>query len=328
MKKWITFLMTFLVGITTSYANADMGNVCFEAGYRHDNEDWKTGSGNSAPSMKRKTKFEDIDIFQIGVRADGDIGYNLYLRGGAYWGWVLDGKFKEEAETYGRTSSICNNVQNRFISKTHNHNIVDERHVYGTDLAIGYPFYLCDCTMMAAPVVGYAYDHQNFWVEDEGLTLDSCNIPVVNTDGCCCRRKYHFSWYGPFVGADFRYRPYNECWNLYAGFEYHFATFHGKKHNFNDLDVNDSNHRRFHNAHGWVVTFGADYDVSESWTVGVNVKIRDFYAKKHGHRSHQSSSSSDSTSYSTSYETTFDSSGHRRNEWDSYAVNLTFGRQF
>jgi Protochlamydia outer membrane protein len=327
MKKLITFLMTFLVGVTT-YANADMGNVCFEAGYRHDNEDWKTDAGHSSSSLSRKTKFKDIDIFQIGVRADADIGYNLYLRGGAYWGWVLDGKFEEHANAYDESGLACDsNVQNRFSIKTHNNNIIDERHVYGADAAIGYPIYFCDCTMMAAPVVGYAYDHQNFWVEDEGLTLNNCGFPTVNTDGCCCKRKYHFSWYGPFVGADFRYRPYNECWNLYAGFEYHFATFHGKKHNFNDFDFNDSNHRRSHNAHGWVVNFGADYDFCETWTVGVNVKIRDFYARKHGHHSDESSSS-DSANYGSSYGTSFDSSGRRKNEWDSYAVNLTFGRQF
>ena len=40
MRKWITLLMTCLVG-WVSYANANTGQVNLEAGYRHDNINWK-----------------------------------------------------------------------------------------------------------------------------------------------------------------------------------------------------------------------------------------------------------------------------------------------
>ena len=40
------------------------------------------------------TKFKDLDIFQIGVQGRTTLGCNFYVRGNAYWGWILDGNFE------------------------------------------------------------------------------------------------------------------------------------------------------------------------------------------------------------------------------------------
>jgi len=313
--------MTFLVGAST-YVSADMSGLCFEAGYRRDNEEWKNRTNDYGPSITNKITFEDIDIFQIGVKGATTLGCNLYARAGAYWGWVLDGDFKEKAKVYGESATVGDfSVANGFVFSADSNSVVDERHVYGIDAAIGYPFYFCDCTLEAAPIVGYSYDQQDLWIETEGLGIDSNGLPGSGI-GCCCNRKYLFSWYGPFVGADFKWRPCNECWSLYAGFEYHFASFHGRRHH-SDFDDFDHNRRHFHNAHGWVVNLGAEYDLCECWTVGFCVKIRDYYARKH-HRRHSYSSSEESgRGFAVG-----SGRGRRTNEWDSYAINLTIGRQF
>ena len=39
-------------------------------------------------------RFKDLDIFQIGIHGRTTLGYNFYVRGNAYWGWILDGDYK------------------------------------------------------------------------------------------------------------------------------------------------------------------------------------------------------------------------------------------
>ena len=79
MRKWITFLMTLLVGSGVSYANAGMGQVEFEAGYRHDNISWRHRVPSCDPFIKESTRFHDLDIFQIGLSGRTTLGCNLYL---------------------------------------------------------------------------------------------------------------------------------------------------------------------------------------------------------------------------------------------------------
>ena len=97
MRKWITLLMTLLVGCR-SYANANLGQVSFEAGYRRDNIGWRQRFPSDDPVFSSSTRFQDLDIFQIGVRARTTLGYNLYLRANAYWGWILDGDYKRSLD--------------------------------------------------------------------------------------------------------------------------------------------------------------------------------------------------------------------------------------
>lgn len=316
MQKWITFLMTLCVG-SASYVNATNGEVNFLAGYRQDNVRWETKTPSHDPRVKLNDRFKEIDIFQIGVNARSTLGCNFYARAEATWGWVLNGDFKQTGTVFAHGRDLFSGSSSdsfNFCRENKHRRTFDDQYVYDANIAIGYPFYFCDCTSVVAPVIGYAVDVQEFDVWGGGLRLNQsdCNDHFSSTSGCC-KNTYFSRWYGPFVGVDFNYRPNHDCWNLYAAFEYHWGTFKAKGHNDND-DFRD----RHADMSGWVVDLGADYDMCNCWTVGVYLKFTDFSADKH-HRNWGGSSDDSSSGRGRSK---FDA------HWNSYAVNVTVGRQF
>ncbi len=325
MRKWITFLMTLLVGSTVSYSDANAGQVSLEAGYRHDNISWRQRFPSNDPLFRGEQKFKNLDIFQIGVNGRTTLGCNLYVRGDAYWGWILDGCFRDKEtvrtfdEDYYYSYSDdcgCGGQDGRLF---YSRSLVDDKYVYGINGAIGYPFFFCDCSAVLAPVIGYSFDEQNVRVNDRGFNF--CN----NEDGCC-HQPFVSRWYGPFVGVDLNYRPNNECWSLFAEIEYHWGQFTGRSRGNNDAFGRD--HLRAKNARSWVCSIGADYDICDCWTVGFSLKFQDWTASKH----HRGTLNSDILEL-TNVDTYANSGGccdrsASSYKWHSYAINLTVGHHF
>lgn len=322
MRKWITLLMTLLVGCT-SYANANTGQVTFEAGYRRDNISWRHKFPSNDPLVSSGTRFKDLDIFQIGIQGRSTLGCNFYVRGNAYWGWILDGDFERNVSTYFSPDYSFDNDNLKFGFTDDSKTVIDDKYVYGVSGAIGYPFYFCDCSVILAPVLGYAYDEQNIRIDDQGFNFglsENFIFPLDEVGGRgCCRQTFISRWYGPFVGLDFNYHPWNECWNVWADVEYHWGHFRGKRSNGDGFDFFDHHNRSSRHATGWLFYAGADYDLCNQWTVGLSVKFQDWNASRH---------SRNNDSYSE-FEGSFDNDRQRTNhKWRSWAVNLTFGRDF
>jgi len=316
MRKWITLLMMSLViGSCASYANANTGEVTLEAGYRRDNIRWRERTPTRNPTETTSLKFKDLDIFQLGLQGRTTLGYNFYLRANAYWGWILDGDFENDVKKF--TNNGYDNYESNgrvgqtFSSRT----VVDDRFVYGAGAAIGYPFFFCDCTTIVAPVIGYAFDEQSVRLDNEGIDFGSEGYycESIGNNNQCCRQTFNSRWYGPFVGVDFNYRPYNECWNFFVDLEYHWGSFRGRR---SGEDENGRNVRS-HEARGWVVGAGAEYDVYNCWVVGVDVKIQDWSANRH-HRRRGGNGYNESGSPRS----------RNNDKWHSYAINLTVGREF
>jgi len=324
MRKWITLLMTLLVGCV-SYANANTGQVCFEAGYRRDTIDWRTRFPSDDPFLKSSRRFKDLDIFQIGVHGRSTLSNNFYVRGCAYWGWILDGDFKRSSEVDFDVSDFSDDNL-RFGVTDHNRSTIDDQYVFGINGAIGYPFYFCDCTMILAPVIGYGFDEQNVRVDDSGFNFDFADSynDDFNGEGCC-RRTFISRWYGPFVGVDFDWRPWNSCFNLWAEVEFHWGNFRGKtSHHFNDDGFFgfDNRNRHSNEAKAWVFAGGIDYDLCNCWTVGLSFKVQDWSANRH----HRFCDRELDLSYD--FGQMCDHRFRDNNKWRSYAINLTFGRDF
>lgn len=326
MRKWITLLMTLLVGCG-SYANANMGQVSFEAGYRHDSIDWRTRFPSDDPFLKTSTRFKDLDIFQIGVHGRSTVGNNFYVRGSAYWGWIIDGDFRRNAQldfSPGNFISGPSDLTLGFSDRLRS--TVDDHYVFGVGGAIGYPFYLCDCTLILAPVIGYSFDEQNVRVDDRNFDFggfDSYASSSSNHNSC--RHTFISRWYGPFVGVDFDWRPYASCFNVWAELEFHWGSFRGKTSNINDDDsgVFAFYHRNRHSneARAWVFAAGIEYDLCSNWTVGLSAKFQDWSANRH----HRTCINND---FSYEFGSFCDHRYRDNNKWRSYAINLTFGRDF
>ena len=330
MRKWITLLMTLLVGCG-SYANANMGQVSFEAGYRRDTIDWRTRFPSDDPVFQSTTKFKDLDIFQIGVQGRATLGCNFYARASAYWGWIVDGDFRHSGKVNlqpcsGASGFDDNNLKFGFSDSFQS--TIDEQYVFGVNGAIGYPFFFCDCTLVLAPVIGYSIDEQNVQINNRDLNLgegfgSSYGSGEINADGCC-NDSFISRWYGPFVGVDFDWRPYNSCFNLWAQLEYHWGSFRGKtshlSSNYSILDL-DNHNRHSNEAAAWVFAAGFEYDLCNNWTMGLSVKFQDWSADRH----HKTCLDSE---LEYDFGSLCDHRYRQNNSWRSYAVNLTFGRDF
>jgi len=332
MRNWMTLLMTLLVGCG-SYANANMGQVSFEAGYRRDTIDWRTRYPSDDPIFESTTKFKDLDIFQIGVHGRTTLGSNFYARGSAYWGWILDGDFRHSGnvnlDPFSSSSDGFGGGDVRFGFSDSFRSTIDDQYVFGVGAAIGYPFFFCDCTLVLAPVIGYSVDQQNIEVDNRNLdfggALDSYSDDTAEADLGCCKNTFISRWYGPFVGVDFDWRPYNSCFNVWAELEYHWGRFRGKTSNLSDddtLDNFDNNNRHSNDATAWVFAAGFDYDLCNCWTIGVSVKYQDWSGDRH----HKTCIDNDELSYEMA--SMCDHRFRQNNKWRSYAINLTFGRDF
>lgn len=326
MRKWITLLMTCLVAGSVSYANANVGQVDFEAGYRRDNISWKLRFPSHNPLLSTSHKFKDLDIFQIGLNGRTTLGCNFYLRANAYWGWILDGEFEKHVGT-----SISDDYYSGFGFgfRDRARTTIDDQYVYGVGAAIGYPFYFCDCSTIIAPVIGYALDQQNIKLDNAEFSnsfrrFDYCDYYSESDDGCCAQ-SFHNKWYGPFVGVDFNYQPCNACWNVYADLEYHWGNFTGHRSGHDFFDHFDRKHRSSHDATGWVFAGGADYALCDCWTLGFSVKFQDWSASRH-HRSGNYSDESGWFGYDS--DRCCNDRKKTNHKWHSYAINLTVGHDF
>jgi len=316
--------MTLLAGSSMSYANADFAEVNFEAGYRRDSLSWTLQAPACDPVFKFTSKYEDIDIFQIGVNARTNLGCNFYGRASFNWGWILDGDFKDKIRVFN-SFFVAPGFEEDFEFTLERNDVLDGRFVVDLDIALGYPFYFCDCTMWLAPVIGYAFNEQNICVEEDQrfdffFDGDDFLVPFF-VDGECCCDKFISRWYGPFIGLDFDYRPCGECWNLFAQLEYHFARHKTKRHHFTDFEGFREFDSTSRHAHGWVFKAGANYDLCNCWTLGFSVKVQDWSATRR-HRQCQ-----DNFSFTDIFDTSSDRvKAHA--SWHSFAVNLTVGHCF
>lgn len=320
MRKWMTLLMTCLVAGSASYANANLGTVDIEAGYRRDNITWKMDFPSKDPLVSSHHRFKDLDIFQLGVSGRTTLGCNLYVRGNAYWGWILDGDYKRKIATF---QSDDYNSGVHFGFSDHKRTVIDDKYVYGISGAIGYPFYFCDCTAIVAPVIGYAFDEQSVQFDHTGFDFGDC---YESGEDHCCRHTFNNRWYGGFVGVDFNYRPYGDCYNFFADLEYHWGNFTGRRSGGDGFDFFDRGRRSSRRATGWVFEAGAEYDMCNCWTIGASVKFQDWEAVRH-HRI--CGDESDNGVFGNYGGEGYCSDRQRTTEkWHSWAVNLTLGRDF
>jgi hypothetical protein len=323
MRKWITFLMTFLVGSCASYVSANNSSLAFEAGYRHDTISWTAEAPADNPFISTTSKFKDINIFQIGVRGRSNLGCNFFVRGSAHWGWIIDGDHEESTEIFFSDLFPFDNIDTiTFEEETDN--VLDGRFTVDLDIAVGYPFYFCDCTMTLAPVIGYSFNEQNLCVEENERIIfvedpiTGAVFPVLDDD-CCCN-KLISRWWGPFIGLDFEYLPADSCWNFYASLEYHFARFKGKRHAASGFDAFDDFDRTARHGHGWVLSIGAEYDFCNCWTAGIDLDWKDFRAHKHHHH--------DETSFSDFFDESLEDLFETKHDWRSFAISVFVGKHF
>jgi hypothetical protein len=284
MRNWLTLLATLFVGSTLSLTGMEARSYFeFDAAYRHDSASWKFLVPSPDPILEDKLHFKDINIFQIGVQGKTMFDCsccNVYVRASADYGWILDGDVDESFTAFGTETT-----EEVFATTSlSTQNILDGKYVADLSIGIGFPCYMCDCSVMLAPVVGYSYATQHYQDDIHERASFASNttpggIPTISVIDDCCRDNYVNSWYGPFLGIDIGYTP-DACLSFYGQFEYHFAHFTGKRDTNIGVDSIDDYHSSTKKAHGAFVKLGVNYMFCDCWYAGLNASYMDLRAHK------------------------------------------------
>lgn len=322
IKKFL-LLGTVLISAAFSKAAAtdsSISDITISAGWRYDDfsshihQNIPIGSNESLIGGW-KLKLTGINIWQIGGQfhlpmpgffydsCDYDLAWmeNLYMRGNAYGGWLGCGKYHETKE-YGSG-----------VPSTQYHANIHKGSSFDGTIGLGFLYPVCD-EWSIGPIAGYSYDRLHINTKN----LESSAI-VPGTDYSV---KFISTWKGPWLGFDFTY--YFCEWNVTvdAGYEYHWASWNGKK-QLSNPDVGNctefSDNRHSSNAHGNVAYLDARYTWCECWDFILGFKYQGFDVES-GHMKPENQAASGCLNT--------EKLKIKMTKWNSYAVNFDIGYRF
>lgn len=274
--KWLKRGLALLVlqlGLSAQTLSADYGCCCdsewdaeldLSVGYRRDEFSTKIKTLDhccDTSLFHDKIKVKDLDIYEIGLK--GRVGYcDWFVRGFAYWGWIHDGRYKDNAIAFldGTESCIDADV---------------DGHTEDYSIGLGYLFGFCD-NFYVGPVVGWSYNRLKPRIDH--ADFDHSNVSCSVFDGL----EYTAKWHGPWLGIDFIYEYCDFIFDF--GYEYHWAHWDGRW----SLDGSDitnlafSDRQKAKHAHGNLLYADFRWGFCEGWVVGLGFMFKDFRNKK-GH---------------------------------------------
>lgn len=296
MKAIVTKLTKFLATsalVVTAYADADTTSLTFGLGYRQDSVNWKIETPDAVvPEGKSKLNLRDLDIIFIGAKLRAIYGCEcpLYFRTSFDYGWVLDGRIRENDKFFaGLTSTTFDGggVTNTadYIGVTLHNDVSRRSHVWDFDIAIGMPLDMCICDgVTLIPTVGFNYDRNFYRTHDsqtlvDGLTGDQLEELGIDPTGLGTSSTYRTSWWGPWLGLDFVYCN-GDCWNLYGEFAFHFQRVRRERNSNTGFGYFDS-YERTKSGYGISLKLGTNYVFCENWYLDASVGWLDYWSSWH-----------------------------------------------
>lgn len=302
------FLLSFLFVSASLSAFIDEWSVQGGISYRRDQLDWNISGPNGHPNILSELEWKGLDIWQFEGQTDILICQHFYGWAQADYGWIVGGE-NRDSDYWGpnRTEEFC-----RSISRA------DRGHVYDGSMAIGYQFYQDDQSWILTPLIGYSGHAQHLTIINGEVVLQASHSDWIGSI-YGLNSSYKAYWYGPWVGIRMGYAPYNECWTVEAGYEYHKVCYGGHGHWNLRVDMPDGFGHHTNDAHGHVWTLMGRYALTEYW----------FLAAKVAYQTWDASNGIDGSHIVTS------NGGHyfvttRLNHvnWNSYLFGLQIGTSF
>lgn len=182
-------------------------------GYRQDDLHWSIAALTGTPNILSELQWKELEIFNLGGSLKFTTPWNVILKGKGGYGWILSGD-NQDSDYLG---------DDRTFEFSRSNNKADSGHVLDGGGAIGYPFDFTardelDPWLTFTPLVGYSYHEQNLRVTDGFQTFPPLgSFPGLDS-------SYDASWQGPWLGFDTDFAV-TDAWDVYAGFEYHFADY-------------------------------------------------------------------------------------------------------
>lgn len=322
MRKFSVTLMASLLSCSAAFAfwpEATDSSLEIGVGYRQDKLEWKTSTrGNSYSDysysddnndcslpvgLSSKLKWKDLQIWEVEAVGRYVTCDNVYVRANGDYGWITSGKNRDtDSINFGEYSGYGSGYGNSFEFARSKSKA--SGHVYDAEIAIGYQFKWCDCSLAVTPLVGYSWHgqhindkhlRQDFYACDEVVTLPveetrsyyssySCSDDY-SYSSCGRHSTYKTRWNGPFVGFDFDYQFGCGCdwdWQIFGKYEFHWAQYRASaKWNLRP-DLGDGFHHHAKNAWGNIFDIGVRWDFCECWTLAVKGEFQWWWADK-GH---------------------------------------------
>ncbi|MEM1282941.1 MAG: hypothetical protein AAGG81_05240 [Chlamydiota bacterium] len=260
MKSLLSIMILFASMCSASLHGRGCGSCCYgdkgnlAVGYTF-REDCISYELKDFADTSVAQDFDKLRIHQITAR-----GYyicdNIYFRGHASGGWIFGGnttrkEFIEEidlAEIYGNA---------------------DDCNVFDLSGGVGYQFD-CGCSgFKFIPIFGYSWSRQDIETSHLKLSLDIITNLPLEISIPDLKECYRLDWYGPWIGIDFLYADY--CgWDLFAGFEYHWADICGNYQRssvvFEEVDFTRLSRDEHGCGQGFVGNAGILFDLCCNWT--------------------------------------------------------------
>lgn len=295
-RKKFSLTTIALLSCAAAQLCGDVTHFQIGTGYRQDSITLNLKErGVVNPRTKSDRHFKDLEIVTVGVKAKNSLGgCDAYVRGAFDYGWVLDGRVREQLTITDRLSNEefdhSGYASEGYFDRSTFHNSIKRgnSYVWDFDIAFAYPLH-CLCSNDAfeiAPAIGFSMDHQQLRLKRRSInSSSSCSSSsssscsdVANDSSSQPTRagKFRTNWWGPWVGFDFAYNS-QDCWNLYGTFEFHFGRVRRQVRTETDSQyLND--YRRTKNFYGPLFRVGTAYMLCENWYADANISYQKYFS--------------------------------------------------
>ncbi|MCA1765814.1 MAG: hypothetical protein LC633_06165 [Desulfobulbaceae bacterium] len=242
-------------------------------GYRVDKLDWNIAgdlSGGATPNILSELVWEDLEIYQIGLKSD----WRISNRRAPFPG-LLTGTVNYGSIFAGANHDTDYAGDNRTLLFSRSDNAGGDGEVWDLSVAAGPEFLFFGGRIALSPLLGYSYHEQNLTIK-EGFQTFPAHGSFSGLD-----TSYDAVWKGGWLGINLRLAP-TDSFVLFGRFEWHEAEYSAEA-NWNlrdDLQHPVSFEHRADGAEAMVVRAGVELAVSRRAWLGVEAFYQNWQAEE------------------------------------------------
>jgi hypothetical protein len=278
VSKW--FGLTMALVPWCAWADYEYPGGALHLGYRMDNLDWNiSGEGNQAgaePNILSELEWRDLQIFELKGELSGASHKQIYFRGFASYGWVLDGE-NQDSDYAGDDRTL---EFSRSINDVDGSRVMDFKGAVGPEIAFGQRE-----QHRFIPLIGYSYHTQRLRMTNGNQVLWGQNnadsfspgsylpLPLGPFPGL--NSSYEANWSGFWLGADLLL-DLQDSGTVFASVELHRVDYYAEADwNLRSDLAHPVSFEHEANAGGLVMELGWRQPTSRyRWTWGANLVLQ------------------------------------------------------
>lgn len=248
------------------------------AGYRQDELDFSIAGPDV--NIISELDWSDIESVQLAFGLQRRLYRHFRLKGELAYGFVFDGD--------NRDSDYLGN--DRTLEFSRSNNSTDDGDLWDLSIGLAYDIGLFADRLCLSPQAGYSYHDQNLRITKGVQTVSDFGFPVPLGPFSGLDSSYDPTWYGPWVGLEFRVNSRGQTVatngiQAVLGVEYHWADFEAKADwNLRPDLAHPVSFRQDADASGWVLTGSLSYLFAPNWSLDLIGKFQNWKTDAGTHR--------------------------------------------